>query len=1124
MPRTVTKHLDGNSEYFYSSGNLYRAVLSVATGGELTASGLNLRVLGAGYFNSGLYVSGNPVLTGLNAESLATTGTRWSELGSAARVATFSTAFMGAAVNNSGWWRIAEARTNGGLPPTFNAFVTFTSVNYNFLFYVTHGNNTGASITLLGQHGQESNPLIYFTGIRLVRNTGSKIHYVDIGTSTGNWSSTYVLTVQNFDAYSKISNAYDRLVPLTGSRAANNLPSDEFVDTYLRLDNQTIIGAASNVQHPNLFRVDASGVYYRDQLLTTGTNASVSLPSNLVTGAGTATYIPLWTSQSGLTNSHIEESAIGNNLFSLTSAETYSSLATARSTSDYTFAPFATGNIILNDYRSLAIDQFYLAFQGNSPSQTTVSLAAGNLFGQQLFLTVKSGACTIKNTGTAIHLISDWVARSGSSLKLHWDDDAGIWREEYRFPMSASGILPANTITGAGTAGQIPMWVSPSGINNTNLTYTAGSPGLFSSFPSVYTSCATAKKTTEYVDYLLNNNTINVFNSSAVELVGFQATGATLHLANGTLEGQQLLLYSYSGTGYIFNTGNRILSSDWVATTGSLIKLYWDNSRGKWREEYRFPSSGNSFADPSSSIGLTAVNGTAVTAMRSDAAPALDQSIAPTWTSSHTWSNGQSTQYYSAGNTFLSKINNNISGELQIESAGLFLSGVGNYLSIGTGRNENFCVWINNSITGVVDASFSTFNSAKGLFVNPTINNRQNGGVIYGIEIQPVFQNCTGSSVGLLIKNPRVQGSANMVLNYGLYIENLTGTSATPLWVEGTGRNSFIQSNLFLGNAQGVGANSNNVLWIEGAASNSVNTIARQMVNVYSRLTSVTGDVGAGIALGGHRLAGLSSATAVFGSIEGRKENHITGDSQGYLCFITPNLINGAYTEAMRITSKKNVVIGGSGASAQWSPIPITGSDGFLYIPGTTGVPNGTPTSYGSTVPLVYDNYGKVLYAYSSGWQVISGGGGNTSFDNPTATVGLTATNGASTSAMRADAAPALSQAIVPTWTATHTFNRANVFAYNVLNSTGINCQTGIHVKNITGAETYRFENTPSAGTMSFITVRFYNSGTGSYTPAFTGASFVTPLGSISSGRYGEYTFAVYGDGVIHGVEQRSFA
>jgi len=44
-------------------------------------------------------------------------------------------------------------------------------------------------------------------------------------------------------------------------------------------------------------------------------------------------------------------------------------------------------------------------------------------------------------------------------------------------------------------------------------------------------------------------------------------------------------------------------------------------------------------ANPSASVGLTAVNGTATTFMTSDSAPALDQTIAPTWTGVHTFDN-----------------------------------------------------------------------------------------------------------------------------------------------------------------------------------------------------------------------------------------------------------------------------------------------------------------------------------------------------------------------------------------------------------------------------------------------------------------------------------------------------
>jgi hypothetical protein len=49
-------------------------------------------------------------------------------------------------------------------------------------------------------------------------------------------------------------------------------------------------------------------------------------------------------------------------------------------------------------------------------------------------------------------------------------------------------------------------------------------------------------------------------------------------------------------------------------------------------------SGGGSGANPTALVGLSAVNGSATTFLRSDGAPALDQSIAPTWTGLHTYS------------------------------------------------------------------------------------------------------------------------------------------------------------------------------------------------------------------------------------------------------------------------------------------------------------------------------------------------------------------------------------------------------------------------------------------------------------------------------------------------------
>lgn len=87
------------------------------------------------------------------------------------------------------------------------------------------------------------------------------------------------------------------------------------------------------------------------------------------------------------------------------------------------------------------------------------------------------------------------------------------------------------------------------------------------------------------------------------------ASGTTL--TRGTLDA------SSSGGAISFN-GNEIVAIDVVAR--DLVAL------------------GN-FANPSALVGLTAVNGTSQNFMRADAAPAVDQGIAPTWTATHSFNN-----------------------------------------------------------------------------------------------------------------------------------------------------------------------------------------------------------------------------------------------------------------------------------------------------------------------------------------------------------------------------------------------------------------------------------------------------------------------------------------------------
>ena len=97
-----------------------------------------------------------------------------------------------------------------------------------------------------------------------------------------------------------------------------------------------------------------------------------------------------------------------------------------------------------------------------------------------------------------------------------------------------------------------------------------------------------------------------------------------------------LLCYASSSLGYVMipgmagaggfvkNAANGVLSGNNGITTGDITGL---------------------FANPTGTVGLTVVNGTATTAMRSDAAPALSQAITPTWTGNHLWGTTYQAQF-----------------------------------------------------------------------------------------------------------------------------------------------------------------------------------------------------------------------------------------------------------------------------------------------------------------------------------------------------------------------------------------------------------------------------------------------------------------------------------------------
>jgi len=119
------------------------------------------------------------------------------------------------------------------------------------------------------------------------------------------------------------------------------------------------------------------------------------------------------------------------------------------------------------------------------------------------------------------------------------------------------------------------------------------------------------------------------------------ATSATLTLADGkvvtvsntlTFTGTDTSSVAFGTGGTVAYTANKL--SIFAATTSAELAGIISDKVGSAGLSF---SGISALANPSAALGLAAVNGVATTAMRSDAAPALDVSIAPTWTGMHTF-------------------------------------------------------------------------------------------------------------------------------------------------------------------------------------------------------------------------------------------------------------------------------------------------------------------------------------------------------------------------------------------------------------------------------------------------------------------------------------------------------
>lgn len=137
--------------------------------------------------------------------------------------------------------------------------------------------------------------------------------------------------------------------------------------------------------------------------------------------------------------------------------------------------------------------------------------------------------------------------------------------------------------------------------------------------------------------YLTGNSTASAYFGNGSNLSGITVSTANYSLLSGNstnaatsnyalLSGNASNAANASNANYALLSGNasNAANANYAILSGSATSAAGLAAGG--------------FANPTALTGLATVNGSATTAMRSDAAPALSQSITPTWTGAHTWS------------------------------------------------------------------------------------------------------------------------------------------------------------------------------------------------------------------------------------------------------------------------------------------------------------------------------------------------------------------------------------------------------------------------------------------------------------------------------------------------------
>lgn len=469
-------------------------------------------------------------------------------------------------------------------------------------------------------------------------------------------------------------------------------------------------------------------------------------------------------------------------------------------------------------------------------------------------------------------------------------------------------------------------------------------------------------------------------------------------------------------------------------------------------------------ANPTASLGLTAINGVATTYMRSDAAPALSQSIIPTWTGQHTFTSSTGSgatlissnqPYYGWNETDAAADNRRWrlgpDGEtwrLQIVddaiSSGVTAIAVDrtNQTVDSIAFTATALTWGGSSLVNLASSPTWTgrhiWTQATSGSSGPEFNSQIPG--TWHVESDATANNTTWRWAAnaeimrlSLLPDDRSVSADVFTVSRSAQTATAIGFTSTALSWNGSSMVNVASSptwtgtHTFTGTSVGL-SNTNPILLINNTSAGVDSKRWDTSVNSSGTWQLFTRTDGG--AIGSTALAVSRSGTTVsaFDINPPIRANAVgtsasptmqLGSTRPVFALFESDAAanNGLWVNDLNSEQFRMMVSNDAGSSSTtWLAVDRTANTvDSIALTGTTVTVNGQ----------------NVCRQDGTGCNT-------TGAANPTASVGLTAVNGSATTYMRSDGAPALSQAIAPTWSAQHTFSLAGTTSTPtvILNST----------------------------------------------------------------------------------------